>query len=311
MRALITGSRGFTGRHLVRTLRSTAQEIHGLDTVPAESAGPYTHHPVDLLDPDQVARAVEHIKPTVVYHLAALSGHAGTPEQAVNMRRLNIDGTRILLEALSDRGGPTRMVLVGSSAVYGLQEDDSVPITEQSPLNPANLYGWTKAATEAVAMTYWDVDSIDIVRVRPFNLTGPGEPAHLACSTFARQIAEIELGRRETMTVGDLSAIRDFTDIRDMALGYVAAATRGEPGAVYNLCSGAGVPMSYILDTLVGLSTASIHVTTDRPDAPASQIAQQIGSCGKASAELQWKPQIPIEAALRDLLDDWRARLRD
>ncbi len=200
-------------------------------------------------------------------HLAALT--FGRPEGPADQRFLtvNVQGTRILCEALLAEDRRPRLLVASSSAVYGAAADD--PITEESAVRPQTLYAASKACQEIVARTFGAAGDIDVIVTRAFNHTGPGEHPHFASSTFARQIAAAELGRAEPVVrVGNLESYRDFTDVRDIVRGYLAAIEHGTAGETYNVCSGRATRMGEVLAILIGLARVRSRAPSIRHGSP-------------------------------------------
>lgn len=307
MKALVTGSHGFVGTHLRALLRERGGRLTGLDSRPAAPEAGESFAAVDLLDAAALADAVERADPDVVFHLAALPGR-GDEAALRKTLEVNVHGTAHLCEALRRRGKPVRLVHVGSSAMYGAVPPEDDPVTESAPLCPLGVYGWSKVASEAVAFAHQGRGGVDVIGVRPFNHTGPGEPLHLAGSAFAKQIAEIEAGAEPVIHVGWLEAVRDFTDVRDIVRGYVALAERGTPGQVYNLCSGEGTRMRDLLGMLLDKSSVEIEVRPDPSRMRPGDLPRQVGSAARARADAGWAPTIPLADSLDALLADWRAK---
>ena len=307
MRVLVTGSRGFAGSHLRAVLRERGHEVWGLDTVSGEPHPGESFRAVDLTEASSVRAAVAAADPELVFHLAGRSG-AGGEEGARMAVATNVGGVGNLLAALLDRGRPVRFLHVGSSAQYGASGPAYDPVTEEAPMRPVSLYGWTKVASEALAMSHHGRSGIEVVPVRPFNHTGPGEPEHLASSGFAKQIAAAEAGGDPTIRVGNLEAVRDLADVRDIVRGYVDLAERGTPGRPVNLCSGRGVRIADVLGTLVALARTDVEVVTDPARARPADIARQVGSHALATTDVGWEPVLPLERSLGDRLDWWRER---
>ncbi|MFN8177207.1 MAG: NAD-dependent epimerase/dehydratase family protein [bacterium] len=309
MRILVTGSHGFAGTHLRALLRARGDAIVGMDRLdaPAGTPGPHERYVRgDLLQPADLRAAVEEADPDLVFHLAALPGR-GDEAEARRTLAVNVQGTANLLAALLDRGRPARVLHVASSAMYGAVPPEDDPVTETAPLRPLGVYGWSKVASEAVALAHNGRAGLEVVGARPFNHTGPGEPEHLATSTFAKQVAAIEAGAEPVIRVGWLDAVRDLADVRDIVRGYVALGDRGKPGAVYNLCSGRGTRIGDVLRMLLDKSAVEIEVRADS-SARAGDLARQVGSFERARADVGWTPAIPLSESLDALLAEWRAR---
>jgi len=308
LKVLVTGSQGFVGTHLRALLRDRGDRVVGVDQVD-RGTGPGERTVVaDLLAPADVRAAVEEADPDVVFHLAARAGR-GDDAEARRTVDVNVRGTATLLAALADRGRPVRVLHVGSSAMYGAVPPADDPVDETAPLRPLGVYGWSKVASEAVALAHHGRRGVEVVGARPFNHTGPGEPEHLACSAFAKQVAAVEAGEGPRIDVGALDTVRDFTDVRDIVRGYVALAERGAAGGVYNLCSGTGTRMGDVLRMLLDKSGREIEVRADPSRMRAGDLPRQVGSFERARRDAGWAPAIPLAESLDELLAEWRARL--
>ncbi len=245
-------------------------------------------------------------------------GTAGdTPADAGSRARenafweVNVGGTAVLLDEAS-RLPDVRVLVAGSSAEYGLVPTDLNPIDETAELKPVGLYAVSKIGQDLLAFSYWAQQGVWVVRTRGFNHTGPREDTGFVCSTFARQIAEAELGRGpKVIRVGNLNAYRDIGDVRDIVRGYVAALEKGRPGGLYNVCSGSATQIREVLDRLVAMSTAPLEVELDEARLRPSDLPYQCGDYSLLEKETGWRPTIPLDKTLQDLLDYWRLRLRE
>jgi GDP-4-dehydro-6-deoxy-D-mannose reductase len=312
---LISGVNGFAGRHLLRALgepsggpRPRVTGI-GLGPFPDPPASELVYHNGDITDFAFVSRVVAASRPTQVIHLAALT--FGRPSSPVDQRFLdvNVQGTRVLMEAIAAAGLRPRVLVASSSAVYGAAADD--PITESTPLRPQTLYAASKACQELVARIFDASSGIPVIVTRAFNHTGPGEHPHFAASTFARQIAAAESGNTESVIqVGNLDAYRDFTDVRDIVRGYLAALARGAGGEIYNVCSGRATRIGELLEHLVGMARRPVTVTVDPARMTPADVPYQRGSHDRLTGATGWEPAIPLATTLADLLDYWRAQDR-
>lgn len=314
---LITGASGFAGRHLAAYLAGeaaaaarAAPRLVGLGQGPlAPEVAPAfaAYHDGDVTDFEFVRRVVAGARPDRVYHLAAVT--FGRPAGPTDDRFLavNVQGTRLLCEALLAAGLAPRVHVAGSSAVYGAADSD--PITEDAPLRPQTLYAASKAAQELMALAYGRSAGIPVVVTRAFNHSGPGEHPHFAASAFARQIAAAEAGLAPPVVrVGNLEAHRDFTDVRDVVRGYVAALEHGRPGETYNVCSGTARRIRDLLDILCGLARVPVEIEVDPERLAPADVPFQRGSSARLAAATGWEPRIPLATTLADLLDYWRER---
>lgn len=317
-RVLVTGAAGFAGSHLVALLLAErpAPEVVGWRRPPADGAEPRgaarTRDPrvvwrqVDMLDRDAVDRAVAELQPRQVYHLAGAAAVAGSWNHCAATLRTNTLGTEHLLAALERASPAARVLLPGSALVY---RPGDGPLDEGAPLGPVSPYGVSKLAQEMLAARY-AADGLPVVRTRSFTHVGPGQDPSYAASSFACQIARIEAGTAEpTLCVGDLGARRDLLDVRDTVRAYRALMRRGVPGAVYNVCSGAAHCMRDVLSTLLALARVPVEVRVVPARLRPSDYPVLLGDRGRITAEVGWEPRIGLERTLRDLLDDWRARV--
>jgi len=299
VRALVTGAGGFVGPHLVRHLTDSGDSVVALDL----RNGP------DLRDRIGWRDAIAEHGPDVIYHLAGWSDVGGSWLDPWTTFEVNVMGTVAILEA-ARVGGMPRVVLISSADVYGLVEENELPLTEEAALQPRSPYGASKQAAENVAISYWRAHKLPVLIARPFNHLGRGQAIKFAAASFAGQIARLEMDGGGILRHGDLSSRRDMTDVHDIVRAYRLLALHGEPGETYNICSGRSVSMQSVLETLLSLSPSDIRGEVDhsliRPiDLPVLQ-----GSHDKLSTATGWKPNVELAQTLRDVLDDARSRLQ-
>lgn len=304
MRVLVTGSHGFVGRHLRRLVGEGGHRAIGLGRTPQTPDAGEEYVAADLTDRVATARAIATADPELVVHLAGDTGR-GTP--ASRTLRTNVVGTAHLVAALEERGKPVRLLVVGTSAQYGRVPAEENPLDEHVELRAEGAYGWTKSAAEVIALAAHGRRGLDVVAVRPFNHLGPGEPPEFVASSFARQAVEIEAGGEPVVHVGNLDTVRDLTDVRDIVRGYLALAAKGEGGAVYNLCSGRGLRMRDLLALILDRTGVAAEVRTDPSRVRPGELPMQIGSFARAERDAGWRPEIPLEKSVDDLIGDWRA----
>jgi GDP-4-dehydro-6-deoxy-D-mannose reductase len=217
-----------------------------------------------------------------------------------------------LLEAVRARqGSPPRILVVGSSEEYGLVHDHELPVKETNPLRPLSPYAVSKVSQDLMGYQYFESYGLPVVRSRAFNHEGPRRGDVFVTANFARQVAEIEAGKRApVIQVGNLKARRDYTDVRDIVRGYWRLLEAGEPGDVYNLCSGRAWAIQDILDFLLAQSRESgIVVKEDPARLRPSDIPLLVGDATKIAGEVGWRPEIAFERTLVDILDYWRRRI--
>jgi GDP-4-dehydro-6-deoxy-D-mannose reductase len=213
-----------------------------------------------------------------------------------------VAGTYSLMSAVASTARPL-VILAGSAAQYGLLPIEENPITEESRCNPVTPYGWAKAAAEATARAFSGSASLPIIPVRVFNMVGPGEPPTTVASALAARVLAVVAGQFEKVHVRDLSAVRDFTDVRDIAAGFVDLAERGTPGRVYNLCSGRPTTVGDILDGLLAAASLDRDVVHVLPNSGGSgNVPYQVGSNARVAAEVGWSATTDLFTSLRALL---------
>jgi GDP-4-dehydro-6-deoxy-D-mannose reductase len=309
--ALVTGISGFAGTHLAEHLRQQGLCVFGIrcrPVSPATETDRWQTLSVDLRDADAVGRALKAVRPDYLFHLAARTSDADSFAAPAETMAVNVLGTLNLLEAVRALEKPCRILLVGSSAVYGRVPEECQPIDEETPHRPLSPYGTSKAAQDLLGRQYWDTYGLEIVRAVPFNHTGPGQRPEAALAAFARQIADAESGRiPPTIRVGDLSSRRDLLDVRDVVRAYGLLARHGQPGEAYNVCSGQAHPMQSLLERLLALARGpAFEVRYDAARARPAAIPLQVGSNARLQAATGWAPRFSIDETLRDLLDDFR-----
>ena len=319
MQVLITGISGFAGSHLAdHCLSRPGVEVAGLvrDTERLGNASHLTDrctfYPGDVRDSQAVAAAVTAAAPDVVFHLAAQASVAQSFADPVGTLMDNAVGQLNVIQAVLEQRPHARLLIAGSAYEYGLVRPDENPIREDVPLRPMDPYAVTKVAQDLFGYQYALSDRLQSVRVRAFNHTGPRQSTEFVASRFAQLLAEIELGVREpVVTVGNLAAVRDFTDVRDVVRAYFLAATKGQPGEVYNVGSGVGRKIEEILTLLIGFCRTPVRVEEDPALLRPLDVPALICDATKLQQHTGWEPEIPIERTLSDLLDYWRAEVKN
>jgi GDP-4-dehydro-6-deoxy-D-mannose reductase len=304
-RVLIAGAAGFVGRHLADHLLAKGYIVFGFDHVPPSaqrSSRDVTYMQGDLSDVSCMKEVLESSQPDIVFHLAGVTKSNRVQE----LYSVNVTGTAVLLEAVKTHGIEPSIVVASSSAVYGTTPG-RVPITERHVVRPVTHYGTSKAAQELVAHHAFLVQGLPIMCTRTFNLIGPGQPATFACSDFAHQIALAEMNKgKRAVETGNLNTRRDFIDVRDAVRAYDLLAERGKPGLNYNVCSGRSTSIGECLRILLGMAKIPLEVTTSQIRMQSDDIPAQVGSAARLHNRTGWKPEIPIQQSLKDLLEYWR-----
>jgi len=302
---LVTGATGFAGGHLLERLAAGGAAVHAIARAGGQPPLPrpgVRWSVVDLLDRDAVRRALEAARPSVIYHCAGFAHVQDAWKAPANPLRVNVLGTHYLLEGCRDLGLTCRVFVTGSAQIYA---PSVAAIAEDDRLAPDNPYGISKLAQELTAAA----SGSSVLLARPFNHAGPRQTPTYASSAFAHQIAGIEAGRAEpVLRVGNLDSRRDLTDVRDTVRAYQALAESGVPLKPYNVCSGRAYSMREILDILLSLARVRVRVEIDPARLRPSDNPVILGSHARLTADTGWRPEIPIEQTLSDLLDYWRAR---
>lgn len=316
-KVLITGVTGFAGSHLVDYLLTRNDcEIHGIwrwrsrtENIEHLKPGQITLHECDLRDATSTFDVIERVKPDWIFHLAAQSFVPTSWVAPTESLTTNILAQVNIFEAVRRLGLKTRIQLACSSEEYGMVYPDETPIKETNPLRPLSPYAVSKVGQDMLGYQYWMSWKVDSVRTRGFNHEGPRRGPVFVASDFAKQIADIEKGRKApVLHVGNLDAKRDFTDVRDMVRAYVLALEKCEPGEVYNICRGQCWTIRETLDMLLAHTTTKIEVKQDPARLRPSDVQILLGDNTKFVKQTGWQPTIPFEQTLRDMLEYWRAR---
>jgi GDP-4-dehydro-6-deoxy-D-mannose reductase len=304
MRALVTGISGFVGSSLTKLLVSNKWEVSGYDH--RESHSVPDMHTGNIQDQAALAETITKSQPEVVFHLAGVI----KSKSLKDYYNTHILGTLALFEALAETGYKPRVIVTSSSAVYGSGVGKR-PISENFALRPITDYGISKLAQEMVAQRFFLAYGFPVIIVRTFNLIGPGQSPELACSAFARQIALDESQAHDKpIKTGNLSAQRDFVDVRDAVCAYELLAQAGMPGATYNICSGRSVSIQNCLNLLLAMASKPLTTELDRTRMQKNDVPMQVGSAKLIERTVGWQPKISLEESLSDLLNDWRSRIK-
>jgi GDP-4-dehydro-6-deoxy-D-mannose reductase len=303
---LVTGAAGFAGSHLVELLAGTGGSVtawahRAAEPPPIQVAA--TWQAVDLLDRQAVGRALAAIEPSVIYHCAgvAQSGSAGNRIGATF--EVNVRGTANLLAAIERHAPHARVVVTSSALIY---KHTTEPLREDSPIGPAGPYAVSKLAQDTLAARA-TARGLDVIVARPFNHIGPRQSADFVASSVARQVARIERGQMSPeLQVGNLSAARDLTDVRDVVRAYVGMAGRAARGESFNVCSGRAVPIHDLVHGLVARSHVPIQIVVDPTRFHPVDVPVVLGSAEKLRQATGWMPEIPLDRTLDDLLAWWR-----
>lgn len=309
MKSLIIGGGGFVGGYLIAELNANGYEVHATCLESEKIESECSVHTLDILKKDDISAILNDIKPDIVFHLAAQSSVALSWKKPQLTAEINVIGSINLFEAVREYSGKVRLIVIGSGEEYGYIAPNSCPLKETEPLHPGNIYAATKACQEMTAEIYARAYKLDMVMVRAFNHSGPKQDSIFVISDFCRQIAEIEKGiKSPVISVGNLTAMRDFTDVRDIVRGYRLLGEKGISGQIYNIGRGKAVSIQYILDTALSLSTAEIAVEQDEKRMRAADIPVIEPDITKINGDTGWKAEITVEQTIEDTLNYWRKR---
>ncbi|MDP2034497.1 MAG: GDP-mannose 4,6-dehydratase [Polaromonas sp.] len=295
MTILVTGLSGFVGAHICPLVN--AVDLGG--------SGRF----VDLRDPAGVRQAVSRLSPTAVIHLAGQSSIGGAIENPMETYEVNFIGTLNLLNALRDAGFQGRFLYVGSAEVYGVVPETELPVAENRTLQPQNPYAVSKVAAEALCYQWSQAGPFEIVMARPFNHIGPGQTTRFAVADFAQQITRARMGKRDRiLQTGDVDTTRDFTDVRDIARAYVSLLESGVNGEIYNVCSGVEKSLREVIAMLCKTAGVEMHIEVMPERLRSSDRRRMRGSFERLHSRTDWRPQIPLEKTLQDILNYWHTR---
>jgi len=314
-RVLVTGVTGFAGSHLVDYLLTRNDvEIFGIQRWRSRTeniehfADKITLLECDLRDAFSTQDTLQRVRPDFVFHLAAQSFVPTSWTAPSESLTTNIIGQVNLFEVIRRLGLECRVQIACSSEEYGLVLPDELPIKESNPLRPLSPYAVSKVGQDLLAYQYWMSWKLDSVRTRGFNHEGPRRGPVFVASDFAKQIADIERGRKPpVLSVGNLEARRDFTDVRDMVRAYWLALEKCEAGEAYNICSGTAWSIQQVLDLLLGMTKTKIEVRQDPARLRPSDVPVLLGDSSKFRRATGWEPTIPFERTLADMLEYWRS----
>jgi GDP-4-dehydro-6-deoxy-D-mannose reductase len=312
-RAFITGIAGFAGSWLARELLDKGYEVHGAI---------YSKHPrgrlrelrkslqlydLNILNPERCREVIADVRPHYIFHLAAQASVGQSFDKERLTYKLNFDGTLNILQAAAKRSDLKALLFVSSSDCFGPIRAADLPLAEDHPCQPISPYGLSKLAGEHLCRYYHSQYDVPTIIARAFNHSGPGQDPTFVISAFARQIAEIEAGKqRAVLKVGDLSPKRDFSDVRDIVLGYRLLAEKGKAGDTYHLCSGKATSIKAMLNSLLKNSEKKITVQVDKSRLRKNDVPVVRGDNRKVVQEVGYSPRYTLNDTLCDTLNYWR-----
>lgn len=311
MRILITGITGFAGGHLADLLSAKkGVRVYGLSRRPARSQKRV--YACDMRDSRKLEKILKGVKPDRIFHLAAQSSVTLSWEDPKRTFEQNLMGALNLFEAARKICPRARIQVAGSAQEYGIPPNKLRRIDEAVPVNPLSPYAISKAAQDFLACQYSAHYGMRLIRTRAFNHIGPRQSPNFVTSNFARQIALIEAGcQKPEILVGDLEAVRDYTDVRDVVRAYWMILEKGKPGDVYNIASGQGCTARQILNIYLKLSPVKIRIRQERSRLRVNDLARLVGDPRKLALATGWKARIPLERSLEDILNFWREKIKN
>lgn len=296
--ALLVGGTGFVGRHMRHSLLPSLKVIA-------------TGHDCDIRDVAKIGNLVKSVSPDIVVNFASITTVRESFQDPLDTYRIGFLGTLNLLMALKENDFRGRMLNISSSEVYGAPSDDLLPINEEALLRPRGPYSVSKVATEALCYQWSQTEQFEIVTARPFTHIGPGQSDRFSISNFAKQIAEISLGKKPPVIhVGNLHATRDITDVRDVVRAYGLLLESGRNGHAYNICSGRETSIKALLIELLEFARLDISVEQDKSLVRNVEQKRIYGSYEKIRSEMGWDPLIPISQTLVDTFSCWVNELK-
>ncbi|MDF2472497.1 MAG: UDP-glucose 4-epimerase [Anaerocolumna sp.] len=308
MRILVTGADGFVGRYLVQDLVKRQHHV----------IGGVLHSNVDLADANEtvcfnitdnheVDDVIDKLQPDGIIHLAAQSMVGTAWKNPAETLLINTIGTTNIVRSVSQFSRDTKVVTIGSSEEYGLTGKLGRALVEIDPCLPQNPYAISKFSAGLMAIQLALKDEINVVHARPFNHFGPHQRQGFVVSDFASQIAKIEQGlSAPIISVGDLGAQRDFTDVRDVIYAYILLLEQEVETGIYNICSGEPHTAREILDIMLSNTQVKIDVQIDKAKFRPSEVPLFIGSAGKLMQAVGWSPKRRFEDSIVETLNWWR-----
>lgn len=311
-KALIIGAGGFVGSYLIDCLHDEFHmEVYATKLKDTELSHPSAQvYDLDILSKDDIVELLYNIRPDYIFHLAAQSSVSVAWKNPMMTIDVNIKGSVNVMDAVRELYYKPRILVIGSGEEYGHIKEGETPISEETLLRPGNIYAATKACQNMIGSIYAKAYDMEMMLVRAFNHVGPGQAPLFVVSDFCKQTAEIEKGLKEPVIhVGNLSARRDFTDVRDVVRAYALLVLKGTAGETYNVGSGNAMAIRDILDMIVGMSSADIKVEIDRNKIRPVDVPVIEADITKINRETGWKPVISIEQTIRETLDYWRTHI--
>lgn len=309
MKALIIGGAGFVGGYLIDHLQQRCKWSIAVTKLQNEEIDRENTEVLDLniLNRNEICELLQKVRPDYIFHLAAQSSVAVSWKNPALTIDVNIKGAINVLDAVRTLDYKPRILLIGSGEEYGHVKNDEMPVNEYNRLGPGNIYAVTKVAQNMIGKIYADAYDMDIIMARAFNHIGPNQSPQFVVADFCKQVAEIEAGKREPVIhVGNLSAVRDFTDVRDVVGAYAVLVQQGRAGETYNIGGGKVIAIKDILNMILSLSCRKIAVQVEESRMRPVDVSIIEADTSKIRNEIGWEPKIRLEQTIEETLNYWR-----
>ena len=303
MKALITGSKGFIGSHLAAELESNGYDIIKCDLTEGEDIVS-----MNILDQQMVQSVLEKYNPDVLINMAGQANVGLSWKKPQLTVELNTIGLINILEAARVVNPKMRVIAVGSSDEYGNLKEIGVNVTEDIPVKPITPYAISKQAQELFAQLYVRAYGMDVCMIRLFNLGGAGQMKGYMIADFSSGVADVEAGKSDHISVGNLTSARDFTHVKDACRAVRLIAEKGRAGEVYNICSGRTYTAQEVLDKLISMARVEVKVVQDPKRMRPSDTPVVCGNHKKLTEHTGWQPELNLDQVLEDALDYWRSK---
>lgn len=311
VRALVTGMTGFVGGHLVSKLLHDGWTVHGTLLLAVAESPPIgcTGTPIDITDVDAMATLIDQVRPHAVFHLAGAASVGQSFDDPEGTWRVNVKGTRGVLEGLRRSAPDARMVIALSGEEYGRVSQDDLPVTEDTPLRPLSPYAKSKVAADELCAAYRRDHGLSVLRLRAFNQLGPGQDSRFVVPSICKQIADAEMAGDEVcrLQLGNLETRRDFLDVRDVVDAYRLLIARGDPDQTYLAGRGQSESIRDLVDIAVSLARVPVEAVSN-PSRVREGEQSDLYAEPRALKDLGWVPRIPLEQSISDTLEYWRER---
>lgn len=301
---LVTGANGFVGKHLIKELIKSNVDVIGVGGPGKPNLEILEYHALDLTKEKDVAK-INFSQVYGVIHLAGLAAVGESFNNPLHYITTNVGIEINLIEASIAQKCTPRFLIVSSGNLYA--PDAPLPLDEKSQVIPSSPYAVSKIGQEQMAL-YYQNRGIECIIARSFNHFGPGQGLGFIVPDLAKQIVDIENGLTNKLTVGNLSAKRDYTDVRDIARAYYLLIMKGHPGEIYNVCSGRAYSGNTVLNSLLKNTSCKPEIIRDKSMIRPSDNPEVYGSHLKITTATGWVPEINFEKTIQDVLDDWRTR---